>query len=821
MPDHALAALGLAERIWMGLGEEQLRAQTFVDIGHIAASTGEVAAARVAALGALAADPAPLAEPADPTDTRRVRRAMQAAWMFNMASGMADQHGMSLASTALLETLEPLRIGLPGYRGRGLVFATNLLTLLDLPGMRIASVLYRVRVALEEGDTDRTAELFIEARAVLDMLPATERDHSEALLKAYEGDFPGASAAFDKYVQPMLSAADTTGSGLSEVRMLHVQGMGFQLNVENPLRARFHYEALAATADPWWSGLGPGWRNLGLLARLLEQEGDFLAALAAADEALAEIEAVRATLRRDDVRRSFFASADVQHVYFDATLIALGLAEHALANDDRETVRRGHAAAFDYAERARARALLDLMLGDRGVEHAGLPTGLVTRWRAASAEVAPAQARLAAADQRGEQTVGDLSAGLDGAVSGLRAVEDELRSIAPRFSAVVNPQAEVSDLDAVADALPDGAILVQYAIRRTDLLAWAISRHGVVARHRMTGEHGIAHLVSSVVDSCAHGTEYEAPARRLADLLLEPLRVAVEGAASLLIVPSGPTLRLPFGVLPWDSAPLAEKFPLTLLPSASALRAVREPNRGDGEPLIVGDPAGMEFTEAPGESPIPAPALPGSRLEAAYVARLLPGSTLLLGEEATRTAVLGLLPGAAVAHFATHGVLDADSPLASAILLASGQSLTAAELVGQRIGADLIVLSACHTGTGELVRGDELLGLGRALLAAGARSVVVSLWAVDDLSAALLMAEFYRRRSAGSSDRDALMLACRHVRSLDRDRALAACAQLRAADPGLADALEQPTRTLGTWPSKSTPYAHPRHWAPFVLISVQ
>jgi CHAT domain-containing protein len=78
--------------------------------------------------------------------------------------------------------------------------------------------------------------------------------------------------------------------------------------------------------------------------------------------------------------------------------------------------------------------------------------------------------------------------------------------------------------------------------------------------------------------------------------------------------------------------------------------------------------------------------------------------------------------------------------LQSAILLAEGGALTVSDLVGMRLDKPLVVLSACETGVGQTTAGDELLGLTRGLLAAGARAAVVSLWSVDDHSTSLLMA---------------------------------------------------------------------------------
>jgi hypothetical protein len=103
------------------------------------------------------------------------------------------------------------------------------------------------------------------------------------------------------------------------------------------------------------------------------------------------------------------------------------------------------------------------------------------------------------------------------------------------------------------------------------------------------------------------------------------------------------------------------------------------------------------------------------------------GTDALLGDSATGAAVSEGSAGARVIHLATHGVIDPRGPNRSALVLAGGDSLTVADFMGLDLAAELVVLSACHSGRGS-----------------AARNVVVSLWPVDDLAGCLLMAEFHR-----------------------------------------------------------------------------
>jgi CHAT domain-containing protein len=125
----------------------------------------------------------------------------------------------------------------------------------------------------------------------------------------------------------------------------------------------------------------------------------------------------------------------------------------------------------------------------------------------------------------------------------------------------------------------------------------------------------------------------------------------------------------------------------------------------------------------------------------------LANATVLVGERATEKAIKALSGGVGLIHFATHGELKEQDPLSSALLLTADGSddgrLEVREIFRLKLNARLVVLSACQTGLGGLLRGDELLGLQRAFLYAGTPEVITTLWQVDDRATYVLMREFY------------------------------------------------------------------------------
>jgi len=850
-PEHARVAFGLAEGVFESLGEREARVQSLLAAGAAAQAVGDLDAARAALWTGLQADAVPLAEPADPTDRRRWRRLLVAHHMFTLCQQADDIDGMVAAERVKRDTTEPLGRRLPGLTGDAQVIAEQLLVSAASPDWAFVEPFTRARLARRDGDFERSADLLARARAAVPASPPEERDMNEALVKAAEGDDRGASEAFARYTRRALdraapdpqaaSAAGSSavpGEGTLQVRQIHEEGLLFQLEVGAVGPARAHRDALAAMSTPWWAGLGPAWRFHSYDGRLRELAGDLPGALAALDHALEEVGRVRAGLRGDQVKAAFHGGVDVQGAYVDAARVALRLASAAAASGEPDAQRRWLSAAFGYLERGQSRALLDLMRTGTDSSVAGLPADLVARWRATSAGLTLAESRLARAignrgvgDPRSDGVTGragdtdldDLSARLEHATAALRDVEADLRRADPRFWAAVNPQVGVHDLGTVAAALPPGVTLLQYAVGRRDLVGLAVTTEGPVGGFVARPGRDPAGLVARLVSACARDGAYAEPARELADLVLDPFRDVIAASTALVVVPGGPLMRLPFAVLPFAARPLGDQFRVAIAPNASALVSTRR-SRPAGPAVVVGDPAGMVY-RPDGAAGRALAALPGTRVEAVTVAGLVPGARLLVGPDATAEQVAPLLPEAALIHLATHGVLDRDSPLGSAVLLANGQSLTAAQLLGLRINAELVVLSACHTGDGGALRGGELLGIGRALLAAGAHAAMVTRWAVNDLSAALLMIEFHRLRTLGAPTADALRHAMRYLRELSRDDAAAqfdalAARAHQAGAPALAARAAATARDIETDRGPAAaPYDHPYHWAPFVLVT--
>jgi CHAT domain-containing protein len=237
-------------------------------------------------------------------------------------------------------------------------------------------------------------------------------------------------------------------------------------------------------------------------------------------------------------------------------------------------------------------------------------------------------------------------------------------------------------------------------------------------------------------------------------LLIQPVeRWLPRAPGSLLTIePHGPLLMLPFAALRSAKGQyLIERFTLHYIPAVSLL-AFTEKKKGETRLspyyLLVADPSGVPRSDG-GRS---LPALAGARREASLVAGLVPSSQvkLLEGRDATERQVEELAGRSTVIHFATHGIIRDDHPFDSFLALGgSGWNLkqdghfTAQKIYGLELHADLVFLSACRSGLGQ-VRGDGMAALTRAFFYAGTPSVIATLWDVADQPTYRLVGAFYR-----------------------------------------------------------------------------
>ena len=509
------------------------------------------------------------------------------------------------------------------------------------------------------------------------------------------------------------------------------------------------------------------------------QVGQPEAALQPAARALEISEALRVKPFSEDLRLSFFTTAQP---FFDFNI-------DLLMELDGVAPGRGYAAAaLQVSERARARSLLDL-LGEAGAQIRGdaapelLEQEQEVQYRLNSnvalleSESHSGRRRAAAA-----QEVRRDAARLD-------SIRAELRRTSSRYAALTQPRPlSAAEIRRLLD--PDTALL-EFRLGQERSYLWLITREGLDSFELPPGDEiesnaREAHLLLKQARRQSAG--------RAQALLCELSRQLLQPAAGrldrkrLAIVADGALEYLPFAALPdpgtsrgcLEAEPLVLAHEVVHLPSASTLAVQRrevenrktpvglvavladpvfstdDPRLKDSPPsrVVSGAPAATR-SDGQGSETESFPRLPYSRDEAMAILNLVPSehSYGALGFDASKQVVLsGTLAGYRIVHFATHGALNAEQPALSRIVLSQVDrrgmplegSLRAHEIYNLKLPADLVVLSGCQTALGKEVRGEGLVGLARGFMYAGATRVMVSLWKVSDQGTAKLMEVFYR-----------------------------------------------------------------------------
>jgi CHAT domain-containing protein/tetratricopeptide (TPR) repeat protein len=345
-------------------------------------------------------------------------------------------------------------------------------------------------------------------------------------------------------------------------------------------------------------------------------------------------------------------------------------------------------------------------------------------------------------------------------------------------------------------------------------------------------------------------------ARSLWDERFAPVREHLLGVTELIVIPSEVMLGVPIEALVDDEGvTIGSRYAVSYASSATAYcwlhgRPHRQAHRID-RALLVGDPLMDEGGVLAGGTSVDGheiamavesrvldttvlrstlagnpdamaalPRLPQARNEVVGIGSLIPDPTTLVGAEASEDALQelatsGELRDFDVLHFATHALIDPISPQASALVLSqvdlsdpleapssdpvTDGLLTVEEIIAQwKLDADVVTLSGCQTALGTTARGEGYLGFANAFFYAGARSVIVSLWDVDDTATSMLMRRFYENLTGNYED--------------SRDGQV-------GAPMSKSHALQEAKLWLrGVEMSGTRPFVHPAYWAAFILI---
>jgi CHAT domain-containing protein len=424
--------------------------------------------------------------------------------------------------------------------------------------------------------------------------------------------------------------------------------------------------------------------------------------------------------------------------------------------------------AFYVIEQARGRSLADTMRGESESLAAGSETS-----RDAQQEINRIQlALLHETNRDGRQALLDQLFRVEQFLSPVRRNIALLNSATDRLKPV--------PLETLQRSLAPDEMLIEYVLGEPQSYCLRITRDGASIVVLPLGRAAIEKLVDDYLDAVRSRRPEGQAAADLFSILLDPV-VEQQRETRLIVVADGKLNLLPFDALRDSQGRyVLESRVVTYAPSATVLHLLRQPRSSDRAKqdfLGVGGvvysipgadgrtnvaPKPTTVADFFGLDAVTFPDLPGSTEEVVGAAGIIKSSSqLLLEREATESAFKALpLSDFRIVHLAVHGVASTEFPDRAALVLGSSAGedglLQVREIRDLSLRAELVILSACDTGTGKLLGQEGIASLERAFLLAGAKSVIASLWPADDTFTIALMKRMYGHLSAGADKGAAL-----------------------------------------------------------------
>lgn len=623
-----------------------------------------------------------------------------------------------------------------------------------------------------------------------------------------------------EYLHQALILRRAVGNRVGEATTLNDMGVAYhELGDQQKASAYFSQALLLARSVDDRAGKARAFYGL---ARV-ERERDHLnEAHTQIEAALSLIDSLRIKVADHDLRASYLASVQKYYSFYIDLLIQM---------HRRYPTKKHDVTALQASERAHARSLLDLLAEAQIDIRQGVDSALVTRERLLQQQINVKGERLTKL-LNGKHTEEQATAAkheLETILTQYQELETQIRVSSPRYAALTQPQ-PLSLKEIQKRVLDNNTVLLEYALGEEHSYLWAITKKQCsifTLPPRKEIEERVKGYLAIINSPSSPAVSIASQGKNLYDVLLKSAGKILQTKPNLIIVPDGILHYLPFEALVdsvKNNAPryLIESINISYAPSASVLGLIKNDKRAPmqksrRELLAFGDPIfGDETATATRDAIAPDTAsvdtsaveiterglyeergykfnrLPHTAKEIEKIAAPLPVDkkmTYLRAEAKEERVKADKLSQYRILHFATHGVLDEQTPGRSSVVLTLDNDptedgfLQMNEIFNLELEADLVVLSACQTGKGKLLRGEGVIGMIRAFMYAGARSLLVSLWPVNDQSTVELMAKFYDYMQQGKAKNAALRQA-----KLDL---------IKGNNPALR---------------------HPYFWAPFVLM---
>ncbi len=533
--------------------------------------------------------------------------------------------------------------------------------------------------------------------------------------------------------------------------------------------------------------------NLGLSVSCYQQK-DYKKSLFYAEQAVKQVENIRSSITSEEFKTGFFAY-NIQ-AYDQAITVCSNL--HLQYPSENYDVQ-----SFQIAEKAKARTLLDIVYQGKIFQNLSeIPDSLRQSFIAYEHDIEKKYQTLSielniSKESQNKLLISNLEEQLEELKRGKVKVVNELREKYPQYYTLTNPK--IFGMQEVQQhLLNDKQMLLEYFVGQDEIFMWIISKTDrkfiTLSLTKTELENRLAEIspifnkqkevIEIPVDYRWANVRLDLLYQLYKDLLEAPAADYLKNTQELIIIPDDILNYFPFEILVTDTTQqkityLIQDYAISYAASASLLNPeLIIKKRANNSLLAMGNPLfktekkegfleqlvklvkyrtlfrGNEFQQ-----------LPNAEAEVKKIAENFENPTVYTGKQATERCFKQSAADYKNIHLATHFLVDDIQPMYSKIVLSQADNetedglLQTYEIYNMRLNADMVVLSGCNSGLGELKRGEGLMGISRAFLYAGIPSLVVTLWPVEDRSTAVLMDKFYKYIKKGYKKNKALQKA--------------------------------------------------------------
>jgi CHAT domain-containing protein/tetratricopeptide (TPR) repeat protein len=522
-------------------------------------------------------------------------------------------------------------------------------------------------------------------------------------------------------------------------------------------------------------------------AKFHHKTGKYSEALLEMQEAIGLLEKMRATFANPNNAASFFGKRQNYYDFYSSLLMQSHKIEPKKALDVQ---------AWQISEQGRARSFLDSLASVKTDIRQGVSPELLDREKVLRQTISSKDAiRISAIQASKPDKL--IEKELESLFEELQLIETKIRTTNPKYADLVKPKpANLSEIQAELDA---NSLIIEFALGEQKSFIWLIGKDSFES-FELPKNAEIEPLARKMIESVRSRTqvvngetiairnerlnksdvEFDETSSKLGEILFSQIS-AKAANKKLLIVPNGILQYVPFAALKVGNRYLVETNEIVSLPSASSLPALRNANRNrqtaEKAVAIFADPVFSEddlrvknIAKTTTSVKIPSnknletfaklrggfSRLRFSRGEANAISSLLPKEKTAVGLDFSANLdelKKSNLEKYRIVHFATHGLVSTQNPELSGLLFSlideNGNQregfLRLNEIYNMKLNAEVVVLSACDTALGKEIKGEGLVGITRGFMYSGAKSVIASLWQVDDRATSDLMKRLYEK----------------------------------------------------------------------------